>query len=233
MSRATFVEGLIDPAENFDGWYVDVIQKAELADDAPVRGMKVVRPYGYRIWELMVASLDARFKATGVENAYFPLLIPKSMLEKEAEHIEGFSPEVAWVTHGGDKPLEEPLAVRPTSESIICPIYAKWVQSWRDLPILLNQWASVVRWEERPRIPADERVPLAGGPYLSRDGGGSQGLGTPDARGLPGFPGDRTGDPHHPGREESIREVRRSQGHLYGGGDDGWQELGASGGHVS
>jgi prolyl-tRNA synthetase len=103
------------------------------------------------MWELMVASLDARFKATGVENAYFPLLIPKSMLEKEAEHIEGFSPEVAWVTHGGDKLLEEPLAIRPTSEAIICPIYAKWVQSWRDLPILLNQWASVVRWEERPR----------------------------------------------------------------------------------
>lgn len=147
----SFVEGLIDPTENFDGWYVDVIQKAELADDAPVRGMKVVRPYGYRMWELMVASLDARFKATGVENAYFPLLIPKSMLEREAEHIEGFSPEVAWVTHGGNKLLEEPLAIRPTSEAIICPIYAKWVQSWRDLPILLNQWASVVRWEDRPR----------------------------------------------------------------------------------
>jgi prolyl-tRNA synthetase len=151
MSQTPFVEGLIDPAENFDGWYVDVIQKAELADDAPVRGMKVIRPYGYRIWELMVASLDARFKATGIENAYFPLLIPKSMLEKEAEHIEGFSPEVAWVTHGGDKLLEEPLAIRPTSEAIICPIYARWVQSWRDLPILLNQWASVVRWEDRPR----------------------------------------------------------------------------------
>lgn len=151
MAQESFVENLIDPKENFDGWYVDVIQKAQLADDAPVRGMKVIRPYGYRMWELMVASLDARFKATGVENAYFPLLIPKSMLEKEAEHIEGFSPEVAWVTHGGDKQLEEPLAIRPTSEAIICPIYAKWVQSWRDLPILLNQWASVVRWEDRPR----------------------------------------------------------------------------------
>lgn len=151
MSQRSFVEGLTDPSDNFDGWYVDVIQKAELADDAPVRGMKVVRPYGYRMWELMVASLDARFKATGIENAYFPLLIPKSMLEREAEHIEGFSPEVAWVTHGGDKLLEEPLAIRPTSEAIICPIYAKWVQSWRDLPILLNQWASVVRWEDRPR----------------------------------------------------------------------------------
>jgi prolyl-tRNA synthetase len=151
MSQQTFVENLIDPADNFDQWYVDVVQQAELADDAPVRGMKVVRPYGYGIWERIQAALDARFKATGIENAYFPLLIPKSMFAREAEHIEGFTPEVAWVTRGGDKELEEPLAVRPTSEAIICPIYASWVQSWRDLPILLNQWASVVRWEDRPR----------------------------------------------------------------------------------
>jgi prolyl-tRNA synthetase len=151
MAQHAFVEHLIDPNENFDQWYVDVVQQAELADDAPVRGMKVVRPYGYRIWELIQEKLDARFKQTGVENAYFPLLIPRSMLEKEAEHIEGFNPEVVWVTHAGDKELEEPLAVRPTSESIICPIYASWVQSWRDLPILINQWASVVRWEDRPR----------------------------------------------------------------------------------
>ncbi|HYJ12690.1 MAG TPA: proline--tRNA ligase [Thermomicrobiales bacterium] len=151
MATATFVDQLIDPGENFDQWYVDVVQQAELADDAPVRGMKVVRPYGYRIWELIQQSLDGRFKRVDIENAYFPMLIPKSMLEKEAEHIEGFSPEVAWVTRGGDKELEEPLAVRPTSEAIICPIYASWVQSWRDLPLLLNQWASVVRWEDRPR----------------------------------------------------------------------------------
>ena len=151
MAQAAFVQELVDPKENFDQWYVDVVQKAELADDAPVRGMKVVRPYGYGVWERIQAALDARFKATGVENAYFPLLIPRSMLEREAEHIEGFSPEVAWVTHAGGEALEEPLAVRPTSEAIICPIFASWVQSWRDLPILLNQWASVVRWEERPR----------------------------------------------------------------------------------
>jgi len=151
MSQQTFVEDLIDPADNFDQWYVDVVQQAELADDAPVRGMKVVRPYGYGIWERIQAALDTRFKATGVENAYFPLLIPKSMFAREAEHIEGFTPEVAWVTRGGDKELEEPLAVRPTSEAIICPIFASWVQSWRDLPILVNQWASVVRWEDRPR----------------------------------------------------------------------------------
>jgi prolyl-tRNA synthetase len=130
---------------------VDVVQQAELADDAPIRGMKVVRPYGYRIWELIQQTLDARFKQTGVENAYFPLLIPKSMLEKEAEHVEGFTPEVAWVTKGGDKELEEPLAVRPSSEAIICHMFGSWVQSWRDLPIVVNQWASVVRWEDRPR----------------------------------------------------------------------------------
>jgi prolyl-tRNA synthetase len=147
----TFVEHLIDPAENFDQWYVDVVQQAELADDAPIRGMKVVRPYGYRIWELIQQTLDARFKRTGVENASFPLLIPKSMLEKEAEHVEGFTPEVAWVTRGGDKELEEPLAIRPSSEAIVCHMFGTWVQSWRDLPIVVNQWASVVRWEDRPR----------------------------------------------------------------------------------
>jgi len=146
-----YVEHITNPAENFDAWYVDVVQQAELADDAPVRGMKVVRPYGYGIWELIQRALDDRFKATGVENAYFPLLIPKSMFEKEAEHIDGFTPELVWVTRVGDKDLEEPLAVRPSSESIVCPIYASWVQSWRDLPILLNQWCSVVRWEDRPR----------------------------------------------------------------------------------
>ena len=152
MTDATrYVEDLIDQEDDFDRWYVDVIQKAELADDAPVRGCKIIRPYGFGLWEQMVACLDARIKATGVENAYFPLFIPQSMLAREAEHVEGFAPEVAWVTRGGNKELEEPWAVRPTSEAIICPIYAKWVQSYRDLPILINQWNNVVRWEERPR----------------------------------------------------------------------------------
>ncbi len=137
--------------DDFDGWYVDVVQQAGLADDAPVRGCKVIRPYGYGLWEQMVARLDARIKATGVENAYFPLFIPQGMLEREADHIEGFAPEVAWVTQGGNHPLEERWAVRPTSEAIICPSFARWVQSYRDLPILLNQWSNVVRWEERPR----------------------------------------------------------------------------------
>ena len=137
--------------DDFDRWYVDVIRAAKLADDAPVRGCKVIRPYGYSLWEQLVAKLDARLKATGVENAYFPMLIPQSLLAQEADHVEGFAPEVAWVTRGGDRELAEPLAIRPTSEAIIGPIYARWVQSWRDLPILLNQWNSVVRWEERPR----------------------------------------------------------------------------------
>lgn len=146
-----YVEELIEQEDDFDRWYVEVIQKAELADDSPVRGTRVIRPYGFALWENMQAELDRRIKATGVQNAYFPLFIPKSYLEREAEHIQGFAPEVAWVTRGGDKELEEPLAVRPTSESIICPMFAKWVQSYRDLPILINQWCSVVRWEERPR----------------------------------------------------------------------------------
>lgn len=137
--------------DDFDRWYVDVVRAAELADDAPVRGCKVIRPYGYALWEQLVARLDARLKATGVENAYFPLLIPRSLLAQEADHVAGFAPEVAWVTRGGDRELPEPLAVRPTSEAIVGPIYARWVQSYRDLPIVLNQWNSVVRWEERPR----------------------------------------------------------------------------------
>lgn len=136
---------------DFDQWYVDVVQRAGLADDAPVRGCKVIRPYGFGLWEQMVARLDARIKATGVENACFPLLIPQSLLAREADHIDGFAPEVAWVTRGGNHELEEPLAVRPTSEAVICHSYAQWVQSYRDLPILLNQWGNAVRWEERPR----------------------------------------------------------------------------------
>jgi len=146
-----FVEELDDFEDDFDRWYVEVVRKAELADEAPVRGMRVVMPYGFALWENMQAQLDRRIKATGVQNAYFPLLIPRYMLEREAEHIEGFAPEVAWVTMGGSKELEEPLAIRPTSEAIICPMYARWVQSYRDLPILINQWCSVLRWENRPR----------------------------------------------------------------------------------
>src|SRR5687767_7287337 len=143
---------LADRQKDFPQWYIDAVMRAELAEDAPVRGCMVIRPYGYAIWENIQADLDRRFKETGVMNAAFPLLIPRSFLLKEAEHVEGFAPEVAWVTKGGGEELQEPLAVRPTSEAIIGPIMAGWIQSYRDLPILVNQWCSVFRWEKRPRL---------------------------------------------------------------------------------
>ncbi len=139
-------------SRDFGRWYIDVVRRAELADYSPVKGCMVIRPYGYAIWELMQQELDRRFKATGHVNAYFPLFIPESLLMREAEHVEGFAPQVAWVTHGGTEVLEERLAIRPTSETIIGTMYAKWIQSWRDLPILINQWANVVRWEKVTRL---------------------------------------------------------------------------------
>lgn len=145
-------QGLADRTTDFPGWYNDLVMRAELAEDAPVRGCMVIRPYGYTLWENGRDILDRRFKDTGVVNAYFPLLIPQSFLLKEAEHVEGFAPEVAWVTRGGGDELAEPLAIRPTSEAIIGPIYARWIQSYRDLPILINQWVNVMRWEKRPRL---------------------------------------------------------------------------------
>ncbi len=139
-------------SEDFSRWYTDVVQRAELADYSPVRGSMVIRPHGYALWENLQAALDGMFKATGHQNAYFPLLIPYSFMQKEAEHVEGFSPELALVTHGGGKELEEPLVVRPTSETIINAMFAKWIKSYRDLPVLINQWANVVRWEMRTRL---------------------------------------------------------------------------------
>jgi prolyl-tRNA synthetase len=139
-------------AEDFSAWYNDVIMRGELADYSPVRGCMVIRPNGYAIWEQMQAALDRMFKDTGHQNAYFPLFIPQSFLAKEAQHVEGFAPETAVVTIGGGKELDEPLVVRPTSETIIYAMYAKWIQSWRDLPVLINQWANVVRWELRTRL---------------------------------------------------------------------------------
>ncbi len=147
-----YVEDIVDQEDNFSMWYNQLVRKAELADYSPVRGCMIIRPYGYAIWENMQRLLDARFKETDVVNAYFPLLIPRSFLEREAEHIEGFAPEVAWVTRGGGEELEEPLAIRPTSETIIGHTYAKWVQSYRDLPILINQWNNVMRWEKRTML---------------------------------------------------------------------------------
>src|SRR5437868_2145514 len=143
---------LTPQAENVPQWYQDVVAKAELAENGPVRGTMVIRPYGYAIWERLQRELDDRIKAAGASNAYFPLFIPESFLRKEAEHVEGFSPELAVVTHGGGKKLEEPVVVRPTSETVINVYFSKWVQSYRDLPMLLNQWCNVVRWELRPRL---------------------------------------------------------------------------------
>ncbi len=150
--QESFVEELTDKSDDFSRWYTEVILKAELADYAPVRGCMVIRPYGYALWENMQRLLDARFKATGHVNAYFPLLIPESFLAREAEHVAGFAPEVAWVTQGGSEPLEERLAIRPTSEAIIGQMYSKWIHSWRDLPVLINQWANVLRWEKVTRL---------------------------------------------------------------------------------
>jgi prolyl-tRNA synthetase len=143
---------LTSQSEDFAAWYNEVVLRAELADYSPVRGSMVIRPWGHAIWERMQRGLDDMFKATGHQNAYFPLLIPMSFIEKEQEHVEGFKPELAIVTHAGGKELEEPLAIRPTSETMIMAMFAKWIQSYRDLPLLINQWANVVRWELRTRM---------------------------------------------------------------------------------
>src|SRR5881227_782449 len=149
LNEEKYVGEIVDQDDNFSLWYNQLVRKAELADYAPVRGCMIIRPYGYAIWENIQHLLDARFKETGVLNAYFPLLIPRSFLEREAKHVEGFAPEVAWVTRGGGEELEEPLAVRPSSETIISYSFARWIQSYRDLPILINQWNNAMRWEKR------------------------------------------------------------------------------------
>ena len=146
------VEKLTPMSDDFNQWYTDIVQQAELADYSPVKGTMVIRPYGYSIWEGIQQFLDKRFKETGHKNAYFPLFIPQSFIQKEAEHVEGFAPELATVTHAGGKELEEPLVVRPTSETIINHMFSKWISSHRDLPLLINQWANVVRWEMRTRL---------------------------------------------------------------------------------
>ena len=152
QTTAADEKALTRRATDFSAWYNELIVKAELADYSPVRGCMVIRPNGYAIWEQMQRALDGMFKETGHQNAYFPLFIPQSFLSREAEHVQGFAPETAVVTHGGGKELEEPLVVRPTSETIIYAMYAKWIQSYRDLPLLINQWANVVRWEMRTRL---------------------------------------------------------------------------------
>lgn len=147
-----FVKEITSKEKDFSQWYVDVVRKTELADYTTIKGCMVIRPYGYGLWENMQAGLDRRIKETGHKNAYFPLFIPESLLKKEAEHVKGFAPELAWVTEGGSQKLEERLAIRPTSEAIICSLYSKWIRSWRDLPILINQWVNIVRWEKVTRL---------------------------------------------------------------------------------
>ena len=139
-------------AEDYSQWYLDVIAAADLAENAPVRGCMIIKPYGYAIWELTQKILDEKFKATGVQNAYFPMLIPERLLKREEDHVEGFAPEVAMVTHAGGKKLDEPLVLRPTSETIIYEVFSNWIHSYRDLPLLINQWANVIRWEMRTRL---------------------------------------------------------------------------------
>ena len=151
MAEKQFVTQIADMNENFAQWYTDVVLKTELVDYGPVKGTMVIRPYGYAIWENIQKDMDRRFKETGSQNAYFPLLIPMSFFTKEAEHVEGFAPEVAVVTHAGGSKLEEPLAIRPTSETVIGTMYAKWIQSYRDLPVIMNQWCNVMRWEKTTR----------------------------------------------------------------------------------
>ncbi len=145
-------QGVTKRTEDYSRWYTDVVKMADLADYAAVRGCMIIKPYGYELWENIKSGLDKRFKATGHRNAYFPLFIPMSFIEKEAKHVEGFAPQLAIVTHAGGKKLDEPLAIRPTSETVIGHAYAQWIQSYRDLPVLINQWANVVRWEMRPRL---------------------------------------------------------------------------------
>lgn len=151
MAEKQFVTQIADIDTDFTQWYTDVVIKTQLVDYGPVKGTMVIRPYGYAIWENIQKELDARFKATGHQNAYFPMLIPESLLKKEAEHVEGFAPEVAMVTRAGGQDLAEPVVIRPTSETIICEMYSKWINSYRDLPLKLNQWANVVRWEKTTR----------------------------------------------------------------------------------
>ncbi len=220
-------------AEDFSAWYNELVLRAELADYSPVKGSMVIRPNGYGIWERMQRALDDMFKETGHVNAYFPLFIPQSFLQKEAQHVEGFAPETAVVTHGGGKELEEPLVVRPTSETIIYHMFAKWTQSYRDLPILMNQWANVVRWEMRTRLF------LRTLEFLWQEGHTAHAThdeAEAETRKMLGVYRafmeelDRDAGDHR--SQDGEREVRRRAAHLLVRGDDAGQQ-GAAGGHLA
>ena len=220
-------------SEDYSKWYLDVVRRAELADYSPVKGCMVIRPYGYAIWELLQREIDDRLKATGHVNAYFPLFLPESLLMKEAEHVEGFAPQVAWVTHGGTEKLEERLAVRPTSEVIFGTMYAKWIQSWRDLPVLINQWANVVRWEKvtRPFLRTTEFLWQEGHTAHETE----QEALDETLKILGALQGLRRERARHVGArraEEREREVRRRRSHLLDRGADG-RRPGAAGRHLA
>ena len=225
-------EGITPRAEDFSRWYQDVIQVAELADHSPVRGCMVIRPNGYAVWEKIVAALDGMIKETGHQNAYFPLFIPQSFIHREAEHVEGFAPELAVVTHAGGEKLEEPLVVRPTSETIIYSMFAKWVQSYRDLPLLINQWANVVRWEMRTRLF------LRTTEFLWQEGHTAHATeeeAEEETRKMLGvyrtFAEEYMALPVLRGAEDRRGEVRRRGAHLLDRGDDAGRQ-GPAGGHL-
>ena len=176
------VEAITSMEDDFAQWYTDVVKKAELCGYTSVKGCMAIKPAGYAIWENIQHELDRRFKETGVQNVYMPMFIPESLLQKEKDHVEGFAPEVAWVTHGGLNELQERLCVRPTSETLFCDFYQKDIQSHRDLPKVYNQWCSVVRWErDNPSVPSFQRIPVAGGTYCSRNSRRSRRKNDPDA----------------------------------------------------
>ena len=203
-------------AEDFSEWYNQLVLKAELADYAPVRGCMIVRPYGWALWENIQAALDSRFKATGHVNAAFPLLIPQSFIEKEKSHVAGFSPELAVVTIGGGEELEEPLVIRPTSETIIGHMCSKWIQSYRDLPVLINQWNSVVRWELRTKLFLRTlEFYWQEGHTAHATRPGSRGRDAADARHLHRFCGERSGRARDSGTQIRCREFCRRRSDLF------------------
>ena len=229
-TKDRFVTSITSQSEDFPGWYNDVVLKAQLADYSPVRGCMVIRPYGYAIWESMRDELDRHIKRTGHENVYFPLFVPKSLLEKEAEHVEGFNPQVAWVTHAGGKELDEPLAIRPTSEAIIAETVKDWIQSYRDLPLLMNLWNNVVRWELRTRLflRTTEFLWQEAHTFHATE----QEAADEVATGLEAYRRRRrglAGDPRHQGREDAQRDLPGRQLQPRDRGDDARRQ-GAPGG---
>ena len=217
MADKKMVEAITSMEEDFAQWYTDVVKKAELCDYTSVKGCMVIKPAGYAIWELIQKELDARFKAVGVQNVYLPMFIPESLLDKEKDHVEGFAPEVAWVTQGGLNELPERLCVRPTSETLFCDFYKNDIHSYRDLPKVYNQWCSVVRWEKETRpFPAFQRVPVAGRTYRTCYCRRISGENSADAECICEVPGGGSGYPRDQGTEDREGEIRRCSCNLYG-----------------